>query len=95
MYVTDSGISVEDRAALTEGDGYVAVLLDGKMVLFPTEYIGLDEFTVDLGEGCELYATNLKAGKWTDGTFGFIVDNEEKMLVTSGCGVKHFKRMFE
>lgn len=95
MYVTDSGASTADAASLIEGEGYVAALLDGKAVLFPTCETGLREFTVDLKEGLELYATGLAGGKWTDGTFAYIVDSEEKMLVTKGCGTKHFKRICE
>ena len=95
MYVTDSGMSEEAKATLAEGDGYVAARLSGKTVLFPTVTEGLDEFTVDLGEGCELYATNLMPGKWTDGKFAFIVSGEERMLVTEGCGVKKYRRICE
>lgn len=95
MYVTDVGKSTEAKAELLEGEGYVAAKIDGKIVLFPTLKEGLTEFTVDMDDGCELYATNLMPGKWTDGKFAFIVEAEERMIVTGGCGIKHFRRICE
>lgn len=95
MYVTDADTSAEAEAELAEGDGYVAARIDGKVVLFPTVKEGLTEFTVDMGDGCELYATNLMPGKWTDGKYAFIVEADERMIVTKGRGVTRYRRLFE
>ncbi len=91
MYVTDSGNLAEATAELIEDDGYFATKAHGKTVLFPTAKEELTEFTVDMTDGGELYATNLMPGKWTDGKFAFVVDGEERMLVSKGRGVMHFR----
>ena len=95
MYVTDRGASLQSTSVLIEGDGYVAARLEDITVLFPKEKDGLEHLTVDLGEGSTLYATNLAPGKWTDGHYGFIVEDEEKMLVVTDKGEKTYWRFAE
>ena len=95
IYVTDCGMSTDSKAELIEGEGYVASRIDGIIALFPKSKESITEFTVDLADGSELYATNLAPGKWTDVHYGFIVDSEEKMIVFKGCGKKTFRRLFE
>ncbi len=93
MYVTSAGMPTDAKAALVNGEGYVAAELFDKLVLFPTENDSLSEITVDLGDGKTLYATNLTPGKWTDGNYGFVVENEEKLLVVRGNGKKTYRRV--
>lgn len=42
-----------------------------------------------------LYATNLVPGKWTDGNYGFVVEESKRLLVVKGRGKKTYKRVCE
>ncbi len=92
MYVTSAGVPTDAKAELISGDGFVAAELFDKIVLFPTDE-ELDFVTVDHGNGKTLYATNLTPGKWTDGNYGFVVEESEKMLVVRGFGKKTYRRI--
>ncbi len=94
MYVTDCGAPTDACAKLITGEGYVAAALLGTVALFPTETEGLSCFTIDLGDGNALHATNLTPGLWTDGNATYRVTEENRNLVAYGCGQVTFTRIF-
>jgi len=95
MYVTDCGKSIDVRAELITGEGYVAAALLDTVALFPTETDGLSAFSVALGDGAMLYATNLQPGLWSDGVTTYRVTAENRSLVTYARGQCSFSRIEE
>jgi hypothetical protein len=90
MYVTDCEKSIDARAELITGDGYVAAALLDTVALFATETEVLSAFTIDLKNNTTLYATNLKPGLWSNGVTTYRVTEEGRHLVAHTSGLCHF-----
>ena len=87
MYVTDDGRSIETKATLLEGDGYVGALLDGTLATFPTGLEDLTSLSVSLPESeTALYLTGLAPGLWSDGERVYEVGESAKSLALTACG---------
>lgn len=90
MYVTDCGKSIDVRAELITGEGYVAAALLDTVALFATEKEELSAFSIDTDRDVTLYACSLKPGLWSDGRTTYRVTREGKSLIASICGKCRF-----
>jgi hypothetical protein len=90
MYVTDCGKSIDVRAELITGEGYVAAALLDTVALFATEKEELSAFSIDTDRDVTLYACSLKPGLWSDGHTTYRVTREGKSLIASICGKCRF-----
>jgi hypothetical protein len=87
MYVTDDGKSIETKATLIEGDGYVGALLDGTLATFPTGTEDLTAISLSLPDTeTALYLSGLASGLWSDGERVYEVSESAKSLVLTASG---------